>query len=150
MECGLRTMPRPRKRTRGTSRTSEHRESRAHELRRRKRHLHPMPFAGPAIAKAARREILRLARRLSSWIEAARLLEAGRQQAGRTIFFVFSAGHFAQKPHAGKRLCAERDVPPRGDLLRLPRRARHGQLRPVTRTFRNALPRMPWPEIAER
>src|SRR2546422_9315917 len=102
MECGLRTLPWARERTRGASDAVEHRKSRAHELRRCQRHLHPMPFAGPAIAKATRRKILRLARRLSSWIEAARLLEAGRQQAGRTVLFLFSAGHFAQEPHAGK------------------------------------------------
>src|SRR2546421_13001026 len=102
MECGLRTLPWARERTRGASCASEHRESRAHELCGCQRRLHPVPFAGPAIAKAARREILRLARRLSSWIEAARLLEAGRSQAGRTFVFLFSAGHFAQKPHARK------------------------------------------------
>src|SRR2546429_5139090 len=102
MECRLRTLPWPRKRTRRASDAVEYREPRAHELCRCQRHLYPVPFAGPAIAEAARRKILRLARRLSSWIEAARLLEAGRPQAGRTVFFLFSAGHFAQKPHAGK------------------------------------------------
>jgi hypothetical protein len=45
MECGLRTLPWSRQRTRGASATEQHLEPGANGLRGRQRHLHPMPIA---------------------------------------------------------------------------------------------------------
>ena len=47
------------------SHARQHPESRAHGLRRRQRHLHPVPLARPPAHESHRREILRLAGRLS-------------------------------------------------------------------------------------
>src|SRR5882724_816835 len=108
-----------------------------------------MPFAGPALAKATRREILRLAGGVSRRIKAPRFLDAGRSQTWRTDIHAFSGRNGTQKSHARQRLRAERDVPPQCDLLRLPRRARHGQLRGIARTIWNVVSRMSRPAIAE-
>ena len=64
------------------------------------------------------------------------LLAARRPQAGRAELYAFSRRHGAQEPDAGKRLRAKRDVPARGHLLRLPRRARHKKLRAAAETGR--------------
>ena len=78
------------------------------------------------------------------------LLAARRPQAGRIELYAFSRGHRAQKPDAGERLRAERDVPSRGDLLRLPRCARHEELRAAAETGQRNLPRLPRTRLQER
>ena len=68
----------------------------------------------------------------------------------RDQLLLFCGRHRAQEPDAGKRFHAERDVPPRDHLLRLPRRSWHKQLRATERARRQALPGMPRTAIAQR
>src|SRR5579859_7912930 len=78
VERGLREVPWPGQRTRGASHAGQYPESGADGLRARERHLHPVSFTGTAADKSNRREVLRLAGRLSHWIKSTGLLATRR------------------------------------------------------------------------
>ena len=76
-------------------------------------------------------------------LKSAGLLATGRSQAGRAELHAFSRRHGAQEPDAGQRLRAKRDVPARRDVLQLPRRARHEELRATAQAGEPDLPGLP-------
>ena len=99
---GLRALPRAGQRTRRSRHARQHPQSLTHGLRRRHRHLHPMPFARPPASESDGGKLLRLARRLPRRRKSREFLAARRPQARRTKLHAFCGRHGAQKPHAGQ------------------------------------------------
>src|SRR4029077_10941960 len=97
-----------------------------------------------------RGQILRLASRLQRGPKAGRLLEARGLHAGSDNFLLIPLMHGAQESHAGKRLCAERDVPAWYYLFVVPRRARDRELRSTPKAHGADLPGLSRPLEPER
>ena len=71
----------------------EHRQSGAARLRARQRRLHPVPFAGPAADESDRRQVLRLAGRLStSAMNLSDFWKLEEHKLGETTFTHFPDG----------------------------------------------------------
>ena len=78
------------------------------------------------------------------------LLEARGVHAGRDDVHAFRGWDGTQEPDAGERFRREPDVPPRRDVLQLPRRARHVEPRRSREVRAESLPDVPLTWIAER
>ena len=97
-----------------------------------------------------RRQILRLAGRLSHGVAIVRLLGARGSQGGRTVVHALPGRNGAQEQDAGQRFRPEPDVHARRDLLLVPRSARQRQRRDVARERQQSLPDLSRPECSHR
>ena len=125
VERRMRTLPRPRQRTRHTSfsgnilNPSQMKSIAANDT------CIACHSQGQPLSQQIEGKGLRLAGGLSRWSSSGGLLEARRSHIGADDFHSFRGRDRSQKQDAGQRFCAERYVPEGGHLLILPRRTRH-------------------------
>ena len=146
VERRLREVPRTRRRSRAAAVRAQHRESGAARLVQRERHLHPVPFAGPAAAESHRGAVLRLAGRLRVGRRASRTSGGSRStSSARRRSRISPTGRRTRTGCRATTSSQSLMYAPRRHLLQLPRRARHRQQRRSAQAGAASLSGLPRP-----